>query len=516
VFPIYFFLTLASRIFVNSFTTTTLPSSYYCNDIVKPSSTRRNDLQSGVGWQSSVSRQKYFDNAIEELIRNVELQLDDTTIKQQYQAVAFLFVSQFHTYNFADIVHKVYEGLDQKVMLLSLIGAGVIGENEEFDESTPVISMLWGVVPPGAKAYSYFDGPKQSMAALFPPPSLASSGRQNSRIVFADPWFDVEESILSNSGRNDIVIGGISCPSAFADEFRPTVAINGTALPQGSAVGISFTGSFGIQAIVAQGCRPVGPVFTITSAEGNTLREIDGVLALIQLERVASKASIHDILLMDRNGLLCGISEKKKNNSNNDGTTSATTTTTSSMNNKDPPNDVMIRQIEGMQELQVNSTGLGGGALTLNVKALREGDQFQFYVRDGDAAQEDMEDKMRRAKVERLFEGQSAGMPVAAIQITCLSRSRSFFGSPNVNLKLIQQELLGKIDDKVAIPVGGFFAKGEIGPSIPSVTGGTTTDIHTFTTVVGLLCDYSSATTSDETLSGGEPLIEIASEKEWG
>ena len=523
---ICYFLIWACCLSVNAFVRTipspTTNSRYYSNDAKPRSRTQLRYLQSS-GWQSSVSRQLESSDAIAELIKQVEIPLDD---ESPAQYVAFLFVSQFHSYNFADIVEQVYQRLDEKVMMISLIGGGVVGENEEFDESAPVISMLWGALPEGAKATGFFDGPKQSMTALFPPPPRTKSGaiRQNSRIVFADPWFDVEESILDNSDhRNDIVIGGISCPSAFADEVRPTVAMNGTALPQGSAAGISFWGSFGIQSIVSQGCRSLGPIFTITSAAGNTLRELDGVSALTQLERVASNATIAEQMLMERNGLLCGIGEKKDDDDNS--------------TNKDP--NLLIREITGLQELKVNSTGLGGGALTLGVKDIQVGDKFQFQVRDGAAAQEDMETKMRRAKVERLFAGQSAGMPVAAIQITCLSRCRTLFGSPNVNLNLIQQELLGGSEDEAtssklkgaAVPVGGFFGKGQFGPLGISGFGPTSvsssssspseddrnTHMQTFTTIVGLLCDYSSAPElEEEDLPDDEETIEFSSEEEWG
>ena len=120
----------------------------------------------------------------------------------------------------------------------------------------------------------------------------------------------------------------------------------------------------------------------------------------------------------------------------------------------------------------------------------KKGDILRFHVRDRTAALEDMENMMGRAKTERSFAGsQQAGVPLAALQFSCVARGRPLFGSPNVDLERVS-ELAGK-DAKQQ--VGGFFANGELGPVGIAGVGlgdGRKTHIHAFTTIAATICDF--------------------------
>jgi small ligand-binding sensory domain FIST len=447
-----------------------------------------------------------------------------------------LFVSPFHAEEFQGIVHLAWNTLNEhnddnnNIQFLALVGGGVIGGNQEYDDAfgPPAMSLLSGVLPVGANAVGFCSTPDDDYDNFFAPTPTArsSSSSSSSHIVFCDPWADTERllnELATTTGTNDndvdvvedVIIGGISCP-IMSDRYPtlPSVAWNGEAYPKGSAVGVSFlTGTtFGLQAVVAQGCRPLGPTFTVTSASGNILNGLDGISALPQLQRVAQEASDSDKILIQRGGILCGVTAvvpttKMKDDHDDDDET------------QPQQQDYLIRQITGM----IQSEGEGGeGAIAIGVRDLREGDQFQFHVRDAKAAQEDMKVMVQRTKTERLFAGpQQVGVPVAALQVSCVARGRGLFGNPNVDLEQVNQ-LLGlqpqqplqkmRMDDTddneggVAAaaaatrlyPVAGFFANGEIGPVGISGFGSSTalqgTHIHGFTTVVGLFCDFSGST----------------------
>lgn len=421
------------------------------------------------------------------------------------------------------------------------------------------MSMLSGVLPSSARATGFCvdaakdhdddDDLAERLSERIPTDAT-------SHIVVCDPFADTEAMIQAimtgnnnnNDGKNKddtssakeketVIIGGLSCPAMSSNRspVLPSIALNGKALQKGSTIGVSLSGTMGLQAVVAQGCRPIGPTFTITSASGNLLRGLDGKSALEQLQRVGNDASDADKRLIQRQGgLLCGVTAKPK----------STTSRAEKEDDRSQPQDFLIRQIMGLVNFPGNNndkdnddgqgTSTSGSAIAIGVRELREGDEFQFHVRDAEAAHDDVRVMVQRAKTERLFAGpETAGVPVAALQISCVARGRGLFGVPNADLKQVNQ-LMGLIlpvgseeeeeeeDEAVANsnnPVAGFFANGEIGPvgisGFDRSTATPGTHIHGFTTVIGLLCDFSKSNTKDDNVSSEAPQ-EISSEEAWG
>jgi small ligand-binding sensory domain FIST len=514
-------------------------------------------------WQSQVSRQTNGVEAVQELLETMELPSNKDKDDAE-QALVFLFVSQYYAEEFPRIVQTAQKRFDDEhdsadVVFLALVGAGVIGGNQEYDDpfGPPAMSMLSGVLPSSARATGFCvdaaedhddnDDLAERLSKIIPTDAT-------SHIVVCDLFADTEamiQAIMTGSNNNDgnnkddtssakaketVIIGGLSCPAISSNRapVLPSIALNGKALQKGSTIGVSLSGTMGLQAVVAQGCRPIGPTFTITSASGNLLRGLDGKSALEQLQRVGNGASDADKRLIQRQGgLLCGVTAKPK----------STTSRAEKEDDRSQPQDFLIRQIMGLVNLpgkkndKDNEDGQGtstsGGAIAIGVRELREGDDFQFHVRDAEAAHDDVRVMVQRAKTERLFAGpETAGVPVAALQISCVARGRGLFGVPNADLKQVNQ-LMGLVlpvvseeeeDEHVAVannnnPVAGFFANGEIGPvgisGFDRSTATPGTHIHGFTTVIGLLCDFSKSNTKDDNASSEVPQ-EISSEEAWG
>lgn len=368
---------------------------------------------------------------------------------QDTSNLAFLFVGQPHGSSFESIVAKVHEKLGPETRLLSVLGGGVVGGNLELDEpSKPSMALLTGVLPKEAdfELFDFNELTKPPPDALSPYWSkLVGNQEHRSTILLVDPWSPFDKILEGLCNNKAVVAGGISVPTGAG----PTVAIDGKALSQGSAVGICFRGGVGLQTIVAQGCQPVGPAYTITACEQNCILELDSEPALTTLESMANTAPIEEQRKIS-SSLVCGVASSGQE-------------------------DYLIRQIMGFVP---SKNGIAVG------DKVKVGDRFRFHVRDRDAAQEDMQLMMKRAKAERLVE--NVGRPVAALQISCVARGRGLFGSPNVDLESIQGLLDG--------PVGGFFANGEIGPV--GIAGFSSTSnenfLHGFTTVGALICDYSA------------------------
>jgi small ligand-binding sensory domain FIST len=426
-----------------------------------------------VAWQSHVSTDS-------EPLKALEKVLADCT--ETRPDLALLFVGQYHAFCFPQLVQQCQQRFPN-CQLLSVVGGGCVGDGIELDESSkPSLSLLTGRLPAGAEietfAYNALTNPP-------PPPGdekwkqqqQQSDGGSSSSSYFllADPWSPVDK-VLEAIGESAVVTGGISVPTGTG----PTVALGPQAMPQGSLVGLRVGGTLSIQAVVAQGCRPVGPTFRITECEQNAILQLDDDKpAIAAIETLIRSARDENERRKISAGLVVGISA--------DGSSSSSDY--DERTEQQP--DYLIRQITGFVPTRGGMTVSG---------ALNKGDRLRFHVRDKDAAEEDLRLMVQRARTERLFQQdeQAKVTPVVALQISCVARGRSLFGGvPNVDLSYVKQ--LAGPDVKVA----GFYANGEIGPvglaGFSTTRGGPTgTFLHGFTTVVALLCERQTTDDVDE------------------
>jgi len=83
---------------------------------------------------------------------------------------------------------------------------------------------------------------------------------------------------------------------------------------------------------------------------------------------------------------------------------------------------------------------------------VQEGQVVQFFVRDAQAADEDL-----RMMLEEYMDTLGGNTPASALLFSCLGRGQYLYGAPDHDTNLFT--------DVVAdIPIAGFFSNGEIGP----------------------------------------------------
>jgi small ligand-binding sensory domain FIST len=212
--------------------------------------------------------------------------------------------------------------------------------------------------------------------------------------------------------------------------------INGEARKSG-AVGVALSGDITLDTIVAQGCRPIGSPMTITRADGNIIRELNRERPVDVLRAAHDGLDARDKQLF-RHSLFIGLE----------------------MNQGEMefhPGDFLVRNLAGVDP---NS---GAIAVAAEVKPWQV---VQFLLRDARTAEHDLV-----AQLDRYRAG--AARPVGALLFSCLGRGKYLFGRPDHDTDLFR--------DKVgAIPLGGFFCNGEIGPV------GRQTFLHGYTSAFGL------------------------------
>ena len=208
--------------------------------------------------------------------------------------------------------------------------------------------------------------------------------------------------------------------------------------------GVAFGGAWGIEPVVAQGCRPIGPVFEVEQAQRNVLLELrqgDQVNSpILALQGVIEGLSPQDRDLI-RQALFVGLARS-----------SFSLQTTG----EDPP--FLVRNLMGIDPRN--------GAMAIGDQ-LRVGQQLQFQLRDGDTSRQEL----RQLLDQRDRQGEA---PLLGLLFACLGRGRSLYGVADGDVNVCRAV-------HPALPLTGLFCNGEIGPVAGS------TQLHGYTASWGFV-----------------------------
>ena len=256
-------------------------------------------------------------------------------------------------------------------------------------------------------------------------------------LLVADPFtVDVDEVYEGVSGRwpGLPVIGGNA--SAAQGPGGNRLVLDGVVSAEG-AVGAFVGPGARVEAVVSQGCRPIGNPYVVTKSERNVVYELAGRPALERLVEMATGGAIpeEDVHLIN-SGLHLGtvIDEHKV---------------------QFERGDFLVRNVLGADR--------SVGAIAVGAE-VEMGSTVQFHVRDAATADEDL---------HAALDGR--GDADGALMFTCNGRGRHLFGKRNHDADVF--------DEEVGAPVAGFFAAGEFGPV------GKQNFVHGFTASVALFHD---------------------------
>jgi small ligand-binding sensory domain FIST len=319
---------------------------------------------------------------------------------------------------------------------LGCVAGGVIGtapqEQARELEQQPALSVALLRLP-GARiqpfaiapdAWPDLDGPADPWRALV---GAAGNTNEHSMLLLIDPGF---------GGINDLIAGlDYACPAA--------VKLGGIACPHsaphhsllfdegvcGGAVGCLIDGAWGLDPVVAQGCRPIGPVFEVEQAQRNVVLEVSA-----GNERKSPVAALQAILSdltpqereLVKNSLFLGVG---RNNFSLD------------PGQEDRASAFLVRNLVGVDPRN--------GAVAV-AERMRVGQQVQFQLRDGDTSSQELRQLLRRQQQER-------PTPLVGLLFACLGRGSGLYGHTDGDVGICR-ELFGDL------PVAGAFCNGEVGP----------------------------------------------------
>lgn len=332
-----------------------------------------------------------------------------------------LFVTPHHRAHYAELVSQLHTRLRPRV-LLGCAAAGVIGGGREV-ETRPAISITAGVLPDVALHPFHVEGedlpdqdagPGEWAARLGIPTSATSLA---GFILLSDPSSMDPRALLEGldfTWPGSLKVGGLA--SGRRDD---PLFLDRRLVPSGT-VGVALGGAVALDAVVAQGCRPIGEPMTVTKCRMNLLEAVDGRPPLEVLGELYEELAESDRELVQR-ALHIGVAA-------------------TALGSPDAPRDWLVRNVVGADPER--------GAVAVGT-LLRQGQTVRFHVRDAATAAEDV--------TGLLSAYAPATPPAGALLFSCTGRGRGLFGKPDHDAGAFK----GRLGE---VPLGGFFCAGEIGP----------------------------------------------------
>lgn len=387
-------------------------------------------------WASAVTERPDSVGAARELIDDVRSVLGGAEPN-----LLLLFVSEHHRDAYRELATVIGSEFGT-ALLLGCSARSVIGGGREVEEAPGV--ALTAAVLPGVRLT-----PLRIDRESIPEPAAASeqwrerlidrTGEDPHLLLLSDPFsFDVEPLVKGLDAAFPLAqkIGGVA--SAGRTPGDNALYLGGEVYRCG-AVGVALSGQIEVDTIVAQGCRPIGVPMFVTRCRDNVLHELDGQPALAGLHELYRGLSSADQELC-RGSLFLGLEMKEAQSEYQQG-------------------DFLIRNLLASDP--------ASGALVVGA-LVHEKQVVQFHLRDARTSSADLS-----ARLTRYGEAHPGSAARGAVLFSCLGRGTHLYGRPNHDSDLLRQHL-------GAIPVGGFFCNGEIGP----VQG--TTFLHGYTSAFGL------------------------------
>jgi small ligand-binding sensory domain FIST len=399
-------------------------------------------------WANAVSTRPSLEGAVKDVVEQLKGQLTAAP------DLGLVFISSSFTSEFALLLPLLQDLLPIPV-LVGCSGGGIVGMDAHGQpqelEDTPALSLTVARLP-GVLLRSFhtlsgdlpdLDSPPAAWAEL-----IGVAPEQNPHfILMADPFSSSVTDLLQGldfAYPSGVKIGGLASVDGF--NRHSGLFCDRTLYTEGM-VGVALSGPVVLDTIVAQGCRPIGPVYRVDKAERNILLALgdpeDGDSSRPPLELL--QAMFETLSDGDRklaqSSLFIGIAQD-------------------SFKLSFDPGDFLIRTLLGVDP-KVGAIAVGD--------RLRPGQRVRFHLRDARTSAADLEHLLQN------YQRQSLGRPspTGALMFSCMGRGEGLYDQVNFDSGLFAQYL-------PEIPLGGFFCGGEIGPV------GQTTFLHGFTSVFAI------------------------------
>ncbi len=385
-------------------------------------------------WASALSEAQTTASAVGDTTAELARQLDGAE-----PDLVVVFVSPHHAEAYETLPAGIAAAFP-RALLFGCSAAGVIGAGHEVEER-PALSLTAAALPgvtlrPLVFADAPEEGPDASAEAWRARVGVAVEADPQFLLI-SDPYTIEADALVAGldaaypGGRK---IGGLASGGSGPGQ---NALWAGGELSRVGAVGVAMTGNIIVDTIVAQGCRPIGDPMPITRADGHVVRELGGKEPVAVMRAMFEGLDARDKELF-RHSLFVGLEMEE--------------------GKIEFRGDFLVRNVVGVDP--------NSGALAVGAK-VRQWQVLQFLLRDAKTAEHDLTAHLERYRGPR---------PAGALMFSCLGRGQKLFGRADHDTDLFRRRV-------GAVPLGGFFCNGEIGP-----VGGHTF-LHGYTSAFGLFRD---------------------------
>jgi small ligand-binding sensory domain FIST len=391
-------------------------------------------------WVNGLSTKVSLEAALQDVAQQV---LDG--LEGRSPDFGLLFISNAFASEYSRLLPLLAEKIEIKY-LIGCSGNGIIGGGKEL-EDTPALSLLVANLPEAQILTFHIDD--EQMPDLDSPPDRwheligIPPKEQPNFVILSDPFsFHINDLLqgLDFAYPSAVKVGGLASSAGMgSNALFCSHPESGYTLHRQGLVGVAIWGNVTIDAVVAQGCRPIGKLMQVSECDRNIILSLEDRPPLETLQEIVSDLSESDRDLA-QHSLFIGVVMNEFKQSTEQG-------------------DFLIRNIIGVDPKS--------GAIAVGDK-VRPGQRIQLHLRDAKASAEDLEEALRRYTDQVNTESIQA-----AVMFACGGRGERLYGKPNFDSSIFSQ-YIGKQ------PVSGFFCGGEIGP-----VGGTTF-LHGYTSVFGI------------------------------
>jgi small ligand-binding sensory domain FIST len=390
-------------------------------------------------WASAGSTEQHTAAAIRETAAAVRAELGAAA-----PDLIVAFVSAQHRERFSDVPALLRREF-RSGLLIGCSAGGVIGGGKEI-EQRPGVSVTAAALP--QVTLTPFHLADENVAVWQQRVALAPAADPQF-LLLADPFTFNPEPFLHHLDRvypASRKIGGLASGGRQAGE---NALFLGEKTLAAGMVGVALSGNVRVDTIVAQGCRPIGQPMFVTKCQRDLIWELDGQPAVEALQTLYRHLDSADQELAEHS-LFLGVVMNEHQHEYKQG-------------------DFLIRNIAGVDPER--------GVLAVGA-ILREGAVVQFHLRDATTSAQDLEHLLTA-----YAEASASVRPAGALLFSCLGRGRYLYGEPDHDTQAFRDHL-------GAVPLGGFFCNGEIGP----VQG--STFLHGYTSAFGLFSPRTKSVTA--------------------
>ncbi|MEO1127333.1 MAG: FIST N-terminal domain-containing protein [Cyanobacteria bacterium J06639_16] len=402
-------------------------------------------------WTSVLSTRASLETAVNEVVEQAQRSLE------VLPDLGFVFISSAFASEFPRLLPLLQEQLAIPT-LVGCSGGGVVGCADDGSptevEDKPALSLSLAHLP--QVDLHAFHLSADDLPDLDSPPdqwveAIGVAPDTNPQFVLmADPYSPGINDLLQGldfAYPGSVKVGGLAGIGSFN---KSSGLFCNNRLYTDGIVGVALSGNITLDAIVAQGCRPIGQPYRVVEGERNVVLKLDdgteqGVHSVRPpieiLQELFETLSEADRQLAQQS-LFIGVEQSGFKPTLGHG-------------------DFLIRNLLGVDPRL--------GAIAIGDR-VRPGQRVQFHLRDARTSAEDLDLLLSRYPAVPLASNPTA---MGALMFSCMGRGEGLYETPSFDAHLFDRYLK-------QVPLSGFFCNGEIGPI------GGTTFLHGYTSVFAI------------------------------